>query len=168
MRLLCVAGAAGLGAGLSAGPAQADTDTSGTTVNVEVSSAVTLTDLSPAFTLSGSPGSTAATGSNPVTMVVTTNNFAGYGVTVEPATATLAAAIPGNTDTVAVTDVEVNGPTQAGTYANLIFGTPLAVASKSSASAPDGDTISNDFRITVPAVRPDTYSGTLNYIVTTL
>ena len=58
--------------------------------------------------------------------------------------------------------------TQAGTYANLIFGTPLAVAGKSSASAPDGDTISNDFRITVPAVRPDTYSGTLNYIVTTL
>jgi hypothetical protein len=166
--LLGVAGAAVLGAGLSASPARADDDTGTTTVNVEVGSTIALTDLSPSFTLSGNPGDTVSTGATPVTMTVTTNNFAGYTVTVEPATANLVGAIPGNTDTVPADDLEVDGPAQGGDYENLVFGTPRTVATKASASDPDGDTVINNYRLTVPFVRDDTYSGSLNYIVTTL
>jgi hypothetical protein len=99
---------------------------------------------------------------------VTTNNFAGYSVTVEPASTTLDPAISGNTDTIASTLLQVRGPAQTGAYTALTPGTPLEVARKTSASAEDGDTVNNDYRITIPFVRPDTYSGTLNYVAATL
>ncbi|MFC4589264.1 hypothetical protein [Sphaerisporangium corydalis] len=149
-------------------PAQADTDADTTIANVDVSSSITLTNLTPSFTLTGAPGSVPTTGATPVTMTVTTNNFAGYNVTVVPATANLVGAIPGNTDVIPSNDLEVNGPAQGAAYVHLIFGTPIVVATKASASEPDGDTITNNYRITVPFVRPDIYTGTLNYVATTL
>lgn len=169
---LCLAPGAAAGAlmavGCLAAPALADTDTGSTTANVDVTSAITLTDLTPAFTLTGSPGQTVTTGGTPVTMTVTTNNFAGYNVTVVPATADLSPAIAGNTDVIPSNDLEVDGPVQAGTFVHLTFGTPIVVATKASASAPDGDSITNNYRITIPFVRPDTYTGVLNYVATTL
>lgn len=165
---LLVAGATVGGLSGRAAPAQADTDTGSTTANVQVGLAITLSDLSPSFTLTGTPGAAVTTGGTPVTMRVTTNNFAGYNVTVQPAAADLVGAIVGNTDTIPMTLLEVNGPVQGGTFAALTPGTPLEVANKTTASDPAGDVISNDYRITVPFVRPDTYSGTLNYVTTTL
>lgn len=152
----------------AAAPAQADTDTDSTIVNVEVSSAITLTNLTPSFTLTGAPGATVTTGATPVTMTVTTNNFAGYNVTVVPRTANLIPAGPGNTDVIPSNTLEVDGPAQGGDYVHLTFGTPLVVATKASASAPAGDPIINNYRITIPFVRPDTYTGTLDYVATTL
>jgi len=149
-------------------PALADTASGSTTVHVEVTGAITLTDLTPSFTLTGAPGTTPTTGANPVTMTVTTNNFAGYNVSVVPAAANLVGAIPGNPDVIPANDLEVDGPAQGGAWAHLTYPTPLVVATKASASAPGGDTITNNYRITIPFVRPDTYSGTLNYVATTL
>jgi hypothetical protein len=167
---LTVAGAASTLGVLTyaAAPAQADTDADSTIVNVEVSSAITLTNLTPSFTLTGAPGATVTTGATPVTMTVTTNNFAGYNVTVVPRTENLTPAIPGSTDLIPSNDLEVDGPSQGGTYAHLTFGTPLVVATKATASAPGGDPIINNYRITIPFVRPDTYTGTLDYVATTL
>jgi len=151
-----------------AAPALADTASGSTTANVEVSGAITLTGLTPAFTLTGVAGSTPTTAGNPVTMTVTTNNFAGYNVTVVPAAANLIGAIPGNSDVIPANDLEVDGPAQGGAYAHLTYPTPLVVATKASASAAGGDLITNNYRITIPFVRPDTYTGTLNYVATTL
>jgi hypothetical protein len=156
--------------GVSAGAvlARADTDSGTTTANVTVSTAISLTGLTDSFTLSGAPGDTPTTGGTPVTMTVTTNNFAGYSVTVEPAAATLDPAIAGNTDTIGTDLLQVRGSAQAGAYTALTPGTPLEVARKTSASAEAGDTVNNDYRLTIPFVRPDTYSGTLNYVAATL
>jgi hypothetical protein len=148
-------------------PALADTDTDSTEVHVDVSSSIVLTDLTPSFTLSGAPGETVTTGATPVTMTVTTNNFAGYTVTVVPRTPNLTPAIPGNTDVIPSTALEVDGPAQGGAYTHL-SATPLVVATKASPSSPDGDTITNNYRITIPFVRPDVYSGILDYVATTL
>ncbi|MEV7005357.1 hypothetical protein [Streptosporangium sp. NPDC051022] len=148
--------------------ARADSDTGSTVANVQVGLSITLSDLTAAFTLAGNPGQTVASGTGlPVTMRVTTNNFAGYSVTVQPQAANLVGAIAGNTDVVPVTLLQVRGPAQVA-FTALSSATPLEVARKTAASDPAGDLISNDFQITVPFVRPDTYSGTLNYVATTL
>ena len=85
-----------------------------------------------------------------------------------PSTLNLTGAISGNTDVIPSNDLEVSGPAQGGAFVHLAFGTPTVVATKASASAAGGDTITNDYRITIPFVRPDTYTGTLNYVATTL
>jgi hypothetical protein len=159
--VLTVGGMLGPGAPV----ARADTDTGSTTVNVEVTSAITLTDLTAEITLTGAPGEVPTA---QVTMVVTTNNFAGYNVTVVPRTPNLTPAIAGNTDAIPMTSLEVSGPVQAGAFVNLTPGTPLVVATSEVASPPEGSSITNDYRITIPYVRPDVYSGILDYVVTTL
>jgi hypothetical protein len=165
---MCLALMSGVTAGVPAlvAPASADSAADTTIANVEVTSSITVSNLTTAFTLTGTSGDTPTTGANPVTMTVTTNNFAGYNVTVEATTAALAGA-PGNNDAIPSNLLEVDGPEQGGTYAHLTFGTPLVVATKGSASSPDGDSIVNNYRMTVPFVRPDTYSGTLDYVATT-
>jgi hypothetical protein len=165
---LTVLGAMATGLSACAAPARADTDSDTTTANVTVGGAITLTDLTDSFTLSGAPGDTPTTGGSPVTMKVTTNNFAGYSVTVQPASTTLDPAISGNTDTIASNLLEVRGPSQAGAFTALTPAAPLEVATKASASAEGGDTVNNDYQITIPFVRPDTYTGTLNYVAATL
>jgi hypothetical protein len=164
---LCAVTAAVTVGAVTAAPASADTDTGSTTVNVEVGGVITLADLTESFTLSGNPGATVTTGATPVTMTVTTNNAAGYTVTVEPALATLGGAIPGNTDTIATSLLKVR-PSGVGTFTALGVGAPVTVGGKTAPSAEAGDTVSNDYQITIPFVAPDTYSGTLNYIATTL
>ncbi|MEU0519838.1 hypothetical protein [Streptosporangium sp. NPDC006007] len=164
---LLVAGATVGGLSGRTGPARADTDTGSTTANVQVNLAITLSDLSPSFTLTGAPGATVTTPS-PVTMRVTTNSFTGYAVTVQPAAPALTGDTAGNTDTIPMTLLEVSGPAQAGAFTPLSLTTPVEVVRKTSASAADGDVINHDYRITIPAVRPDIYRETINYIATTL
>jgi len=159
---------AGALAAVPASSASADTDAANTIITVTVDTAITLTALTPAFTLTGIPGETATTGATPVTMTVTTNNFAGYNVTVQAAAASLTGAAGGNTDTIPTSDIEVDGPVQAGAFAPLSDTVPLIVATKPAASAVGGDTITNNYRISIPFVQPDSYTGTLNYIATTL
>ncbi|WP_204358631.1 hypothetical protein [Streptosporangium sp. 'caverna'] len=147
--------------------AQADTSTDTTVANVEVGLAITLTELTPTFTLSGNPGDT-VTDPDAVTMRVTTNNFAGYTVTVQPTAPNLTPSIGSNTDVIPMNLLEVSGPIQAGAYVPLNPAAPVQVARKDERSVDDGDVITNGYRITIPAVRPDTYSGTLLYAATTL
>ncbi|MFC7645404.1 hypothetical protein ACFQX6_35855 [Streptosporangium lutulentum] len=64
--------------------------------------------------------------------------------------------------------LEVRGPFQAGAYVPLDPDAPVQVARKTERSADGGDVITNGYRITIPAVRPDTYSGTLLYSAITL
>jgi hypothetical protein len=151
---------------VAAGPARADSASDDTQANVVVTGAITLTGLTDAFTLSGTPG-TVATNDGAVEMHVTTNSFAGYAVTVEPVAEALTGVTAGNPDTIPTDALNVER-TGVGPYVPLSFGTPVEVFRKTSASAPGGDTISNDYRITIPFVRPDTYTGTLEYVATTL
>jgi hypothetical protein len=164
LALLALAVAASTG--IAATPASADNASGDTQANVVVTGAITLTGLTQAFTLSGTPGQV-ATNLDAVTMHVTTNNFAGYAVTVEPLAATLDGVTAGNGDTIPTDalNVERSG---VGPYIPLSFGTPVEVARKTSASAPTGDAIDNDYKITIPFVQPDTYTGTLEYVATTL
>lgn len=147
-------------------PARADSDQGNTTANVSVTGAITLTALTNAFTLSGIPGAVVEE-IGAVTMHVTTNNFAGYAVTVEPVVASLTGAIAGNTDVIPTSDLNVK-LTGTAVYDPLTFGTPLEVYRKTAASAPTGDEVSNDYSITIPFVQPDIYSGDLEYVATTL
>lgn len=156
---------AGMATGANAVPGQ--TSTQSTTANVIVGSSITLTDLVPSFSLTGNPGETVSNTVPQVTMTVTTNNNEGYAVTVEPETATLNPTTPGNTDTIPIGDLMVR---EAGTttFSPLTFGTPLQVHTQATPSAEAGDTITNDYEITIPFVTPDTYSAVLDYVATTL
>ncbi|CUU59676.1 hypothetical protein Ga0074812_13056 [Parafrankia irregularis] len=149
----------------SAAPGQTSPPQS-TTAQVVVGSAITLTGLPASFALSGNPGDTVAT-TTPVTMTVLTNNFEGYTVSVSPQTATLNPPAPTNTDTIPISSLQVR-PTGSGAFTPLAFGTPVVVESHASPSAELGDSVSHDYQITIPFVRPDTYSAVLDYVATTL
>ncbi len=45
---------------------------------------------------------------------------------------------------------------------------PVEVHTQTGPSAEAGDDLSNDYQMTIPFVRSDTYTGTLNYVATTL
>jgi len=156
---------AGMATGANAVPGQTSTET--TTANVIVGSSITLTGLVSSFSLTGNPGVTVSTTTPAVTMTVTTNNNEGYAVTVQPQTATMNPATVGNTNSIPIGDLTVR---EAGTipYSPLTFGTPVQVHTQSTPSAEAGDTITNDFQITIPFVIPDTYSAVLDYVATTL
>jgi hypothetical protein len=161
-----VTGLAVLATGLTGSPARADVDTGTAIVNVEVTGAITVTGLASTFTIVGAPG-VLAQNLTTVTMKVFTNNLAGYSVTLAAAASNLTGTSP-NTDVIPTNSLRVKGPQQGLSFVPLTFGTPLLVASKGSPSDPGGDDVANGFRLTIPAVLPDTYSGALDYLVTTL
>lgn len=168
--------AAGLMGGMTglAGVAQAasgDTSTQALVANVQVGSAITLTNLTPGFTLIGNPGQTVDTSTatgidNPQNYTVTTNNNAGYTVTVLSRTATMVAQRAGNTDSIPIGDLNVTDNT--GAYTPLIAGTPVLIHTQAVRSATGGDNLSSDYQITIPFVQDDTYSATLDYVATAL
>ncbi len=145
-------------------PAQAISDSGSTGVTVQVGLSITLTDLTPSFTLTGNPGDQVPA-NGAVSMRVTTNSPNGYTVTVQPAAATLIEA-NGGTDTFSVGSLQVRGPALLN-FTSLAFGTALTVAGKDGPSDPAGDVITNDYQVTIPFVRPGTYTGTLNYVAST-
>jgi uncharacterized repeat protein (TIGR01451 family) len=126
---------------------------------------VTLTGLTPSFTLSGLPDTT-VTSNGALTMTVTTNSSGGYMVTSQAASAALTGAAPGNMATIPIDRLGVR---ESGTqqFRGLSAEVPSVVHRQSVPSAPEGDAISNDYQVDIPFVPSDTYSGTLEYIVFT-
>ncbi|MEP7091775.1 MAG: hypothetical protein ABI776_16870 [Nocardioidaceae bacterium] len=151
--------------GLSTAPASAAPDGT-TTANAVVTSGITLTALTPSFTLTGTPGATVQSGA--VTYNVETNNFAGYSVTVSTLAATM---LPGNTttntDTIPIGDLTVR---ETGTtpYTGISNVTPVTVHSQPGRSVNTGDPLSTEYQMRIPTVNVDTYSATLTYLAATL
>jgi hypothetical protein len=155
----------------TAGTASADpvTDTGSTTANVAVNSSITLTGLTPSFTLTGMPGDV-VTADEAVGFTVETNNLAGYNVTVRSATATLVHTALGNADYIPIGALEVRETNLAtpGAFTPVLSTGTVTVHSQSTRSAEGGDELSNDYKVTIPFVNQDTYSATLNYVAGTL
>jgi hypothetical protein len=165
LRLGAAALAVGIATALPAVPALAaptQSSTGTTTANVDVSSVIALTNLTPSFTLAGLPGDTPID-NGAVTMNVMTNNATGYNVTVQAAGPDLSGAGGIN---IPVTDLQVNDGYSGGTagWVPLSSTTAVQVFSQSTPSSNSGDTIVNDYRITIPTVPDGTYSGTLDYV----
>jgi large repetitive protein len=149
-----------------AAPDAGDPSSSGsTTVNVAISQAIVLSGLTSSFTLSGLPGDT-VTDDGAVTMNVQTNNATGYNVTVEAAGPNLTDTAG---DTIPVSDLQVNDSFSGGTqgFVPISSTTPTQVFSQSTPSANDGDTVTNDYQITIPSVTSGIYTGTLDYVAST-
>jgi hypothetical protein len=167
MRLGAAALAVGIATALPAVPALAAPNPSSigtTTANVDVSSGIALTNLTPSFTLAGLPGDT-PTDDGAVTMNVMTNNATGYNVTVQAADPNLS----DNSVNIPVTDLQVDDSYSGGTpgWVPLSSTTAVQVFRQSTPSSDSGDTITNDYRITIPTVPDGTYSGTLDYVAST-
>lgn len=126
---------------------------------------VEVSRLTSSFTLSGAPHNIVDSG-GAVTMTVTTNSPDGYVVSVLPAAASMTSSDNGNGDRIPVARMSVR---ESGTTAFTTLSASLAtvVHRQSTASTPGGDAISNDYRLEIPNVLPDTYSTTLSYVVTT-
>jgi large repetitive protein len=126
---------------------------------------LTLTDLTDSFGLTGVPGDRVErTGA--VTMTVTTNSAGGYAVTVQPASAELRPETGSpNTDSIPISELEMRRNGEAN-FVPMSTG-PVLVHAQDRPSAPGGDAVSSDYAMTVPFVRPDTYSTVLDYIAVT-
>lgn len=165
-RLQLAGGLAAVGTGLAlvgsvAGPALA-ASTGSTIANASVLSTVTLSGLTPSFTMAGDP-STTVTAPSAVAMTVTTNNRTGYTVSVQAA-ATMAPVTAGNTDSIPIANLKVKETGSAGGYTSLSATTPVTVHSQAGKSLSTGDPVSNDFQLAIPFVNSDTYRVTLNYV----
>jgi uncharacterized repeat protein (TIGR01451 family) len=124
---------------------------------------ITLTGLTPSFTLTGVPNSTVGSDGT-VTMTVTTNNPGGYLVSVQPTAPALTGTVPGNTETVPIGQLRVR-ESGTGPFRPLSDLAPLTVHRQDTPSAPGGDAVSNDYQVEIPFVPSDTYSAELDYIV---
>jgi hypothetical protein len=164
---LAVAALAASVVAISGGSASA-ADNGSTTANAQVTAGITLTDLTPAFTLTGIPGATVGTGATPVTYTVETNNTTGYTVTVQSATATMVPTLVGNADSIPIADLTVReSGTTVYSPVTAVGGTAVRVHSQTGRSANGGDDLSTDFQMRIPVVNADTYSATLNYLTAT-
>jgi large repetitive protein len=166
LRLGAAALAVGIATAIPAVPALAapnPSSTGTTTANVDVSSVIALTNLTPSFTLAGLPGDT-ATDDGAVTMNVMTDNATGYNVTVLAAGPNLEDT---NGDDIPVADLEVNDSYSGGTAGWVPLSSTTAVQvfiQSTPSSGASGDTVTNDYRITIPTVPDGSYSGTLDYV----
>jgi hypothetical protein len=135
-----------------------------TTANANVNNTLSLTGLTSSFSLTGDP-STTATQTGAVSMNVTTNNRTGYSLKVQAASANMAGAATGNTDTIPVSAMSAKD-SAAGTY-NALSNTSAATLKTTSAKTSNsGDNLSDDYKLDIPFVNADTYSVTLNYTAT--
>lgn len=136
-----------------------------TTANVSVGQAIVLSGLTPSFILSGLPGDT-VTNFGAVSMNVLTNNATGYNVTVQAVGPNLTATGGG---TIPVTDLLVNDSNVGGTagFIPISSTTATQVYRQPGPTGDQGDTVTNDYRITIPTVATGVYSGTLNYVAST-
>jgi hypothetical protein len=156
----------GLGLLLMMGTSAFAGDSGNTTANAVVNSSITLSGLTPSFTLTGDP-STTVTQNAAVTMNVFTNNLTGYNVTVQAAAAAMTGSVGSNTDSIPVGDLKVR-ETGGALFLPLSDLAPIVVHAQISRSGSSGDTISNDYQIAFPFVNADTYSVTLNYLASTI
>jgi large repetitive protein len=137
-----------------------------TTGNVSVAATgITLSGVTPAFTLAGDPETT-QTANGAVTMAIRTNNRTGYNVTVQAAAANLTGLDPLNTDVIPVGNLKVRKTGGAG-FTALSNSSAVTVENKASRSAGGaGDALSNDYQVDIPFVNADTYSVVLDYTAT--
>jgi hypothetical protein len=149
----------------SAAPGRTDDGT--TVANVVVQSAISLTGLTNDFALSGIPGASVV-GAGVVDFTVTTNNLAGYAVTVLAQAPVLAPQTAGNNDDIPVGNLAVRSDATDGDFVPVSNVTPVTVHTQDTRSDAGGDDFSNDYRVEVPFVNEDTYSVTLDYVATTL
>ncbi len=164
--LVTTAVAAALVTGMG-GIASAVTSPGTTTGNVAVTSAIALTVNTASFTLTGVPGAT-DTNAAAVSYKVTTNNLAGYAVTVQAATATLLPTATGNTDSIPIAALSVKGDAAGATYTSVSNATPTTVHTQATRSAAAGDNLVDGYQVVIPFVNQDTYHVTLNYVASTL
>ena len=166
------------GIGSSAFAAPIATPVGPTIANVGVTAGITMTGLTPSFTLTGTPGATVSQ-AGAVIFNVETNNVAGYAVTVHSespnlvGTGVLVGGVA-NADVIPITALTVKDSTAA-TYVPLgttTAGVPTAgtvtVHTQAGRSANGGDALSSDYSLRIPVVNVDTYSATLDYVATTL
>ncbi len=127
---------------------------------------ITVSDLSPDFTLTGLPGSTVER-EGAVGMTVTTNSSGGYSVSVQASDDVLVPAKVGNPDRIPIGALQVRDGDNAplGPWQSLSEN-PFVFHTTDGPTGPGGDAISNDYRVAIPDVASDTYSTTLEYIVT--
>ncbi len=126
---------------------------------------IALVDLTSSFTLSGPPNSVREL-DGAVGMRVITNSYAGYNVTVRGTQSTLQAQAAGNTNTIPLDLLKVREAGSPDGFRSLSIDQPVVVHQQSTASAPGGDAVSNDYLVEVPFVTSDTYGTTLEYIAT--
>jgi hypothetical protein len=124
-------------------------------VSAQVNSTISVAGLTGSIALAGNPGST-ATNANAEQYTVTTNNAAGYSVSVTPQANTLAG--PGNP--ISNTALSVNGG------AFQVPAQPLTVHSKNTPSAMNGDNLTDSWALNIPQGQAaGSYQGSFNYIV---
>ncbi len=142
----------------------AATDPRCTTSTAVDASTLTLTGLTPSFTLTGLPNSTVQQ-EGAVTLTVTTNSPGGYTVLVRGTDQQLRAA-NGSSDTIGLERLGVRASGSGDPFQPLSSDPGVVVHSQNRASGPGGDAVSNDYQVRVPFVDSDRYSTTLEYIVT--
>lgn len=167
---LATALAVGMAGTASAAPVS--TPPGHTDAHVEVASSIVLSALTPSFLLSGIPGSTPE-GLGAVTFNVETNNTAGYAVTVQGMSATMAGTgANGNTQTIPIGALSVKESAGAVNATNAVYKAVTTgaqqVHTQATKSAVGGDVLSNDYKVVIPFVNSDTYTATLDYVATTL
>jgi uncharacterized repeat protein (TIGR01451 family) len=142
-------------------PSAGGAATCATSTEVDAST-LSLTGLTPSFTLTGPVDSTVQR-DDAVTMTVSTNSYGGYSVAVLPTDDRLRS--PRSTDTVPIGALAVR---TSGTlpFAPLAAGQSTTVHQQDRPSAAGGDAVSNDYQVQIPFVDSETYSTTLDYIVT--
>ncbi|RFA10366.1 hypothetical protein B7R54_14985 [Subtercola boreus] len=123
---------------------------------------ISISGLTSSFTLTGLPNST-VTKDGAVTMTVDTNSNGGYLVAVQSESPVLTPLAVSNAETIPLANLGVRASSSS-VFVPLAM-TPFVVADITHASAPGGDGVSNDYRVDIPFVPSDTYSGTLTYIV---
>ena len=138
------------------------------TASVTVNPSLSISGVTSSFNIAGPAGSTAAQ-NGAVRMTVTTNDPLGYTVTVQAAGASMTGARSGNSDTIPVSALGVRESGGLPAFAPVSNLAPIVTHTQATPSASGGDTVSNDYQIVIPpTVSPDTYSVTLNYVVTAL
>ncbi len=151
----------------SANPSAYVEENRGVIANVEVYPALELDITTSSFTLYGLPGDQPEA-DDAVALHVFTNNPDGYQVSIWALGADLTGSGTGNTGTIPVTDLSVR---ENGTTAwNAVSTATVQVYTQATPSAGgQGDALSNDweFNVPIPAVSPDTYSDTIEYMAST-
>lgn len=147
--------AGGLAAAMFAG-APALAQTAPVTAEATVENAISLTADDATVALTGVPGTAATANSG---LVATSNNAAGYNVTVLASAANMAGAAVGNTDVIPVGDLSVGGLAANSTTAATIHTQDLK-------SADAGDAIPVPYALTMPHVNADVYSVGLTFTAT--
>ncbi|MFE0037656.1 hypothetical protein [Streptomyces sp. NPDC059013] len=126
---------------------------------------ITMSDLTPGFQLDGSPNQVVFR-EGAVTLRVRTPDRDGYSVSVRAENAAMRPVRGGNPDRIPVDRLAVR-KTGTEPFQPLSSSSAVTVHAQSTRSAPRGDDLSTDYRVSIPFVRSDTYRVILTYTATT-